>query len=88
MRYNTRKVSKSRVIFNLDNDLVARIKSRAREENISESLFANDILRRFFMNQKDYLIWQYKNALGEVEKYRHLLANNQISSKEIVVEND
>jgi len=40
------------------------------------------------MSRKDFLVWNYKNALREVEGYRHLLMLEGIKESEIMVENE
>lgn len=88
-KYNTSKnYMKSRVVFNISNDLKAWIKKVAKELNITESMLMDNVIRKYMMSRKDFLIWNYKNALREVESYRHLLVLEGIQESEIMVENE
>lgn len=88
-KYNTnKKVGKAKVCMNISTDLKAFIKKRAREESISESMFTEDTFRKTMLGERSFLIFQYKQALAEVEKWRHLLSLYQINSEEVVIEND
>ena len=88
-KYNINKsCMKASLNINVTTDLKAFIRKRAREEHISESLLMDNIIRRDMLGQKNFLIWKYKEALAEAEKWQHLISLYKINNVKVELEDD
>jgi len=88
-KYNTNKTTyKNRLSVNIATDLKAYIKRTARSLGISESMFMDNVFRKDMMGKREFLIFKYKEAVAEAEKWRHLLTMYHISVDKIEVEQE
>ena len=85
-KYNLSNSFKKRFTAMLEPEFYAKIKQRAKKEGVSNGLILNDIIRREFLTEKQYLIYKYKEALFEAQQYRSRLEKIKIENiKELEV---
>ena len=82
MRYNKTMGRRRAVNFLCKTEHWAKMKDFCEKEEISVSMFLDDMLTRFFMDNREWLAYKYREAATQADFYRSRIARINIKEQE------